>query len=297
MTVDSLLGSGDGTLEELTLWGEVETVVEDLGVADGDELITESTDLLVEDETLQIDMGGAEDGKTGGFVASTGLDADESVLDNVDTSNTVLAGKGVGSKEEVDGLSVDLVANGELDWETLLEFDGEVLWGLWGIEWVDGELPHLLWWGDVWILKDTGLVRAVSHVLIHGPWGLLGLNSWDALLGGVVQKVVTSSEAGVELWDSPWGNDLDVWLQGVESQLETDLVVTLSGAAVRDGNTALLLGDGDLSTGNDWASQRGTEEVDVLVDGVALDSWEAKLLNELLAQILDVDLGGTDCFR
>lgn len=31
-----------------------------------------------------------------------------------------------------------------------------------------------------------------------------------------------------------------------------------------------------------------TEEVDVLVDGIALDSWEAELLNKLALQVLNV---------
>ena len=37
-----------------------------------------------------------------------------------------------------------------------------------------------------------------------------------------------------------------------------------------------------------------TEEVDVLVDGVALDGGEAQLLDELLLEVLDVNGAGTD---
>ena len=37
-----------------------------------------------------------------------------------------------------------------------------------------------------------------------------------------------------------------------------------------------------------------TQKVDVLVDGVALDGGEAEGLNELLAEILNVDLGSTN---
>ena len=38
--------------------------------------------------------------------------------------------------------------------------------------------------------------------------------------------------------NSPWGNDLNVGLQTVESKLETDLVVTLTSTAV--GNVAVI---------------------------------------------------------
>lgn len=41
------------------------------------------------------------------------------------------------------------------------------------------------------------------------------------------------------------------------------------------------LSDIDLGTGDNWASQRGTQEVDILVDGVASNGGEAQLLNKL----------------
>lgn len=49
-----------------------------------------------------------------------------------------------------------------------------------------------------------------------------------------------------------------------------------------------------MSAGNDGASQRGTEEVDVLVDGVASNSGEAELLNELAADVNNLALECTD---
>lgn len=42
-----------------------------------------------------------------------------------------------------------------------------------------------------------------------------------------------------------------------------------------------------LSASNDGASQGSTQEVSLLVNGVALNSAVAQLLNELLAEILD----------
>lgn len=76
LAVDGLLGGRDGLLKELTLGGEVETVVEDLsqnvsnavvlkgesctnlGVVDSDELVTQSTDLTVEHKTLKVTRKG-----------------------------------------------------------------------------------------------------------------------------------------------------------------------------------------------------------------------------------------------
>ena len=264
-TVDALLGGDDAVLEELTLGREVETVVEDLGVVEGGELVTESTDFTVQDETLDVNVSGAKHGKTRGLVAAAGLEADETVFDNVDTADTVPAGNGVGSEEELDGLGDALaVLVVELDGETLLEVDGEVLGRIGGLGGVDGQLPHVLGRGDVGVLEDAGLVAAVCHVLVHAPRLALGAGDGDALLGGVVEEVVAALEAVVEDGVPPGSDDLDGGLESVEGQLEADLVVTLASATVGDGEAALLLGDSDLGTGNDGAGEGGTEEVGVL---------------------------------
>ncbi len=240
-------------------------------------------------------MSRAEDGKSWSLVAATGLEADETVLDNVNTSDTVAASDSVGLKEELKGSGDGLALDGlNSDWNALLKDDGEVLWLIWSLEWVDGELPHVGWCGIVWVLKITGLVRAVSSVLIHRPWlGLAGGN-WNAGSGGVLEKIIAASETVVELWKSPWGDDFDIWLESKESELETDLVVTFSGAAVGNDSATLLLGDIDHATGDYWASKGGTEEVDTLVDGVTLNSWNALLVDELLTDVNNVAGNGSD---
>lgn len=204
-------------------------------------------------------MGRSEDSKTWGLIAPSGLDTDEPVLDNVDTANTVPTGNGVGGEEELnwvsDGLSLLVL---ELHRDTPLEVNGEVLWHIWGVLWVDGKLPHILWGSRVGVLKDTGLVGAVSHVLVHRPWLSFGLGDGDADLGGIVEKVVTALEAVVELGNSPWGDNLDVGLEGIEGKLETDLVVTLTSAAVGDCNTLLSECNSNLGTGNDGTGERGS---------------------------------------
>jgi hypothetical protein len=54
------------------------------------------------------------------------------------------------------------------------------------------------------------------------------------------------------------------------------------------------LGDVDLGAGNDGASQGGTKQVDILVDGIASNGGEAKLLDELAADVNNLALEGTD---
>jgi hypothetical protein len=204
-------------------------------------------------------VSGAQARKTRGLVAATGLETDEAVLDNVDTANTVLAGNGVDGQEELGGIGDGLAAGElDLDGETLLEVQDKVL-GLFGsLCGVDGQLPHVLGGSDVGVLEDTGLVTAVSQVLVHAPGLALCAGDGDARLLGVVEKILTTLEAVVEDGVAPWGNDLDGGLQGVEAELEADLVVTLASAAVGDGETALLLGDGNLGAGDNRTGKRGT---------------------------------------
>jgi hypothetical protein len=164
---------------------------------------------------------------------------------DVDTTNTVAAGNGVSSQEEVNGvgdsLLLALLSVLQLDGDTLLEGESEVLGLVGGGEGVLGQLPHVGGGSDVGVLQDTGLVGAVGQVLVHGPGLGLGGGDGDALLGSVGEEIVTADEALVEDGVTPRGNDLDVGLKGVEGKLEANLVVTLAGAAVRDSEAALAL--------------------------------------------------------
>lgn len=131
----------------------------------------------VHGKTLEVHVSLPEDGSRGSLVASTRLDTDEPVLNNIDTSNTVLASEGVEGKVNLDGVG-DLGSLGRgdglgtrrvddhLDGNSPLEGDGETL-GLGGsVLEVLGQLPHVGGRGRVGVLEDTGLVRDVVEVLV-----------------------------------------------------------------------------------------------------------------------------------
>lgn len=164
---------------------------------------------------------------------------------NINTANTVATGNGVSSQEEINGVGAGLLlavlGELQLDRNTLLEVDGEVLGLVGGSQGVLGQLPHVGGGSSVGILENTGLVRAVGQVLVHAPGLGLGGCDGNALLGSVRQKVVTASEALVEDRITPRGNDLDLGLESVECKLEANLVVTLTSAAVGDSEAALAL--------------------------------------------------------
>lgn len=99
---------------------------------------------------------------------------------------------------------------------------------------------------------------------------------------------MTTLEPLVEDWFPPWCKNLDCGLESVECEFETDLIVALASAAVGDSEAAFLLGDGNLGTSDDWTSEGGTEEVNVLVDSVTSNGRVAKLFDELEVVSLSV---------
>jgi len=128
---------------------------------------------------------------------------------------------------------------------------------------------------------DQGLLwrklLAFIELVIIQSTNLCGCNL-NAVLLSIVEEIVTAGVLLEEFGVTPWSNDLDRRLDGVESELEADLVITLAGAAVTDSNTAFLLRDAHLRSGDDWSGQAGSEQVASFEDGVALDGCEAELL-------------------
>lgn len=199
---------------QLALRAEVHAVVKLASPRDGDELITELTDLGVHDKTLKVKMSKASNGKTGGIVAATGLETDETVLNDINTANTVVVTNLVEELEELNGASGLLAIDDDLDGDALLEVNGELLGSVGGVLGVDSAGPELLGRSVVGVLKDTGLVGAVDEVVIHGPGGLGGRGDRDVLVGGVLEEILTALEAGAELGQSPGSDDLDVGVAG-----------------------------------------------------------------------------------
>lgn len=177
-TVDSLLRSRDGGSDEFTLGGEEETVVEDLRELGGNELVSESSDVSIKGQTFEVHVGSSEDGGGRRLVASSRLDTNESVLDNVDSADTVPPGKSVEGKENVNrvGHSVAVSRESNLDGEALGELDVNSLGGIGSLLGGNSKLPHVIGGSLVGVLKDTGLVRDVEEVLVYTYYQWIVIN-------------------------------------------------------------------------------------------------------------------------
>ena len=209
-TVDTALGSDQAGVEPLTLGREVHAVVQKLAPLLGDEGVAQRAHLAVHDETLKVEMCQAKDGDGRGVITATRLQADEAVLDNVDTADTVGLADGVELGEKLDALGVGLsIDQGlQLDGDTLLEYDVDVLGLVGGSLRVVRHGPHVSWGGLVRVLEHAGLVAAVSQVGVHGVWLGLGAGDGNALLSGEVKQVISASETLEEGRVTPWSNHL-----------------------------------------------------------------------------------------
>jgi hypothetical protein len=199
-SVDGPLTGRDSSGNEFALGGEEVSVVEDSGKLDRNELIPQSTDISVQSHSLEIHVSHTQDGSSGRLVTTTRLDSNESVLDNVDSANTVLPGKSVQSQEDIDSISVDSTGsgNGDLYGKTSREFDLDLLGLIRSVFRRSGQLPHISGRGGVGVLQDTGLVGNVEQVLVGGPWLGSGLDDGDTVLSGVVEKSGSTGEPVVE---------------------------------------------------------------------------------------------------
>ncbi len=73
------------------------------------------------------------------------------------------------------------------------------------------------------------------------------------MLGGIVQGIFTRADVPL----SPGGDNLEPWVEGLESQLKTDLIVAFTGAAVRHSIGAFDFGNLHLPAGDERSRERG----------------------------------------
>ena len=78
----------------------------------------------------------------GGVITSTALQTNKPVLDDVDTTNAMDIAQLIQSGEELDRIRVCLLRSDDLDWNALLEVDGNVGWLVWCFERAVGHGPH-----------------------------------------------------------------------------------------------------------------------------------------------------------
>lgn len=167
-TVDGALAGRNGAHNKFTLGREPVPVVKNSAELNGDELVAEGTDVPVERQTFNIHMCDPEDRSGGRLVAPTRLDADEPVLDNVNTADAVFAGECVEREEDVHcvGVCLILFRHYHLHGKTGLELDRDALGRIGRVFGSGRQFPHVCGGRSIGIFEDTGFIRDMEQVLV-----------------------------------------------------------------------------------------------------------------------------------
>src|SRR5437879_5699659 len=97
--LDVLLALVDERLQHLALGGEPEAVIDELGIA-RHQLVLEMRGAAIERDALDAAMGAVQDGATRRLVDAARLHADETVLDEVEPADAMLAAERVERGEQ-----------------------------------------------------------------------------------------------------------------------------------------------------------------------------------------------------
>jgi hypothetical protein len=136
-----------------------------------------------------------------GLVASTRLDTNKAIFDDIDAANTVFATQSIQGEKNFYGTrdSPFIVSlDGEAFGKAAFEDDDNDIGSVWGLLKALRELPHIVWRSDTGIFQDASFIRDVEEVLICGPWLGSGLLNRDVLLGSILQKSRSPGESVVE---------------------------------------------------------------------------------------------------
>ena len=134
------------------------------------------------------------------------------------------------------------------------------------------------------ILKLKSLVAdmpdiAVAAIAVVGLEGKI-----DVMSRAIFQLLLT----GLDIPGSPGSNDLHLGSQRLDAQLETNLIVSFSGSAMADGNSALLFGDIHKDLCNQRAGHCSAEKVFVLVGSVCFYAGSNVFVTKFVSHVLNI---------
>ena len=139
-------------------------------------------------------------------------------------------------------------------------------------------------------------MRDMHEVPVTAVGIILREGEWDALRLDVVVLILTRLE-GPDIRHTPWSDDIEVRCQCLDGELETNLIIALTGRTMADGLRALLPCDLDELLRDRRTCHRRTEQVLVLIGRIGLETRKHIVVAEVIRDILDVQLRRTGDLR
>ena len=279
---DVLLGHVHKRAHGLAQRGVPQAVVDQLGEL-GRHLILVVRGVAVDGDLLEVAVRRIQQRSARGLVHAAALHADQTVLHHVRDAHAVAAGNLIALGQQGDGIHLFAVDG---DRHALLKVDGDVFRRIRRILRIHAQTEQVARRLVGRVLQLAALMAQVPDVAIHGVRAVLLDRNRDAAGLGVLDLLL----AGLELPLAPRGDDRHLRRERLDAQLEADLIVALAGAAVTDRVAVFLLRDLDEALGDQRAGEGGAQQVLVLIDGAGLQGRPDEVLDEFLAQILDVEL-------
>ena len=190
------------------------------------------------------------------FVNTAGFHPDKTTLDKVKAPAAMFAAKFVQFSQKCrgrHGLAVDAYRI------ATFKPDLYILGRIWCLLWRDGALVHIVGRVHGRILQHFAFRRGVQQVRIHAKrrFATFVLRHGDLMFFG---KFDQFSPAG-QVPFPPWRDHLDVGVQRIGRQFETNLIVALACRAMRNGVGAGFGGDFNKALGNQRARDGGAQQV------------------------------------
>ena len=279
----SLLGFGDKGLQCGLQRREPQAVINQFGPAPvGGPL--EPAEFAFQRHMLEFGMGGDEHHRAGRLVDLPALDADQTVLNDVKTTHTLGTRAPVQFDdrfEHGDRLAVDGY------WPAGLEADDHLVGSVPVQRRVFGVVVDVLGGRVPEMLQEAGFHGATPHVLIDGERRALGDIDRDRVLLGERNGLLPGPGVVPDR-----RQHVEIRCQRGESNLESHLVVALTGAAVSDDAPVVLPCGGHQVFDDQRSAQCRHQRVAIHVERVGLDGGQAVLLGELVAGIDHDGLNG-----
>ena len=240
--------------------------------------------LAVEHELFKSTQRFHENGAARGLVDAAALHANQAILADINATDAVARADGVEFSQKrhcIEFLAVDA------DGIALLEDDSNVFVTVGRILWTGGDHPDVFWWGIPWVFQFAALMADVPDVCVAA------VNLLSAGGGGDVARLEVGQHGltALQIPDAPRADDSQLRCQRRVRAFETNLIVSLTGAAVAECVGTSGKRHFDLRAGDDWAGDRCAHQVAILVHRSSDCHWECKLTEECLLEVNDDALG------
>ena len=224
--------------------------------------------------------------RTGHFVALAALHAHETVLDHVDATKPVATGDLVHLEDDV--VEAHLLAVQRAG-HAGLEADDDVL--AFGRRLVArrGHRVDVLERLAPRVLELAALDGTTPEVVVDGVGRGLGRGYGNAVVLGILHLIVTR----VQIPLAHGSEHLDLGIEALDGNLETNLVVSLARAPMGDVLRTVLVRDIDEVLGDDGARQRAHHRILILVHAVGGQRLGEEVVDVFLAHVDGQRLNGT----